>query len=131
MTPGAVAISFRGVSFHYPGAEHSVLDDISFETAPGETTAIVGSTGAGKTTLLQLIPRLFDVTGGSVRLGGTDVRELDTKDLWSRIGLVPAAAVPVQRDDRLQPAGRPAGATEDADVGGAGDRPGGGLRHGA
>jgi ATP-binding cassette subfamily B multidrug efflux pump len=89
MTPGAVAISFRGVSFHYPGAEHSVLDDISFETAPGETTAIVGSTGAGKTTLLQLIPRLFDVTGGSVRLGGTDVRELDTKDLWSRIGLVP------------------------------------------
>jgi ATP-binding cassette subfamily B protein len=89
MAPGAVAISFRGVSFHYPGAEHSVLDDISFETAPGETTAIVGSTGAGKTTLLQLIPRLFDVTGGSVRLGSTDVRELDTKDLWSRIGLVP------------------------------------------
>jgi ATP-binding cassette, subfamily B, multidrug efflux pump len=89
MATGAVAISFRGVSFHYPGAEHSVLDDISFETAPGETTAIVGSTGAGKTTLLQLIPRLFDVTGGSLRLGGTDVRELDTKDLWSRIGLVP------------------------------------------
>jgi ATP-binding cassette subfamily B protein len=89
MNPGAVAISFREVSFHYPGAEHSVLDDISFETAPGETTAIVGSTGAGKTTLLQLIPRLFDVTGGSVRLGGTDVRELDTKDLWTRIGLVP------------------------------------------
>jgi ATP-binding cassette subfamily B protein len=89
MTRGAVGISFRGVSFHYPGAEHSVLDDISFETAPGETTAIVGSTGAGKTTLLQLIPRLFDVTGGSVCLGGVDVRELDTKDLWSRIGLVP------------------------------------------
>jgi ATP-binding cassette subfamily B protein len=89
MQRGAVSISFREVSFHYPGAEHSVLDDISFETGPGETTAIVGSTGAGKTTLLQLIPRLFDVTGGSVRLGGTDVRELDTKDLWSRIGLVP------------------------------------------
>ncbi len=89
MAPGAVAIAFRGVSFHYPGAEHSVLDDISFQTAPGETTAIVGSTGAGKTTLLQLIPRLFDVTGGSVRLGGTDVRELDTQDLWTRIGLVP------------------------------------------
>ena len=77
------------MSFHYPGAEHPVLDDISFETAPGETTAIVGSTGAGKTTLLQLIPRLFDVTAGSVLLGGIDVRELDTKDLWSRIGLVP------------------------------------------
>ncbi len=89
MTKGAVPLSFRGVSFHYPGAEHAVLDDISFETAPGETTAIVGSTGAGKTTLLQLIPRLSDATGGSVRLAGRDVRELDTKDLWSRIGLVP------------------------------------------
>jgi ATP-binding cassette subfamily B protein len=89
MKQGAVAIAFREVSFNYPGAEHSVLDDISFETAPGETTAIVGSTGAGKTTLLQLIPRLFDVTGGSVRLAGVDVRELDTKDLWTRIGLVP------------------------------------------
>ena len=131
MTPGAVAISFRGVSFHYPGAEHSVLDDISFDTAPGETTAIVGSTGAGKTTLLQLIPRLFDVTGGSVRLGGTDVRELDTKDLWSRIGLVPqrpylfSGTIASNLRDGL-----PA-ATEAADVGGAGDRAGGGLRHGA
>ena len=82
-------IEFRNVFFRYPGAEHPVIDDVSFVTSPGETTAIVGSTGAGKTTLLQLIPRLFDVTGGEVCLGGVDVRELDTQDLWSRIGLVP------------------------------------------
>jgi ATP-binding cassette subfamily B protein len=82
-------VEFRNVFFRYPGAEHPVIDDVSFVTCPGETTAIVGSTGAGKTTLLQLIPRLFDVTSGDVRLGGVDVRELDTKDLWSRIGLVP------------------------------------------
>jgi ATP-binding cassette subfamily B protein len=66
-----------------------VLTDISFTTPPGQTTAIVGSTGAGKTTLLQLIPRLFDVTAGSVMLGGVDVRRLDTGYLWSTIGLVP------------------------------------------
>jgi ATP-binding cassette subfamily B protein len=82
-------IAFRNVFFRYPGAEHPVIDDVSFVTGPGETTAIVGSTGAGKTTLLQLIPRLFDVTGGEVCLGGVDVRQLDTQDLWSRIGLVP------------------------------------------
>jgi ATP-binding cassette subfamily B protein len=82
-------LEFRNVFFRYPGAEHPVIDDVSFVSSPGETTAIVGSTGAGKTTLLQLIPRLFDVTGGEVLLGGSDVRRLDTKDLWSRIGLVP------------------------------------------
>jgi ATP-binding cassette subfamily B multidrug efflux pump len=89
MTPAAAQISFRGATFCYPGAEHPVLDNISFATRPGETTAIVGSTGAGKTTLLQLIPRLFDVTGGSVALGGIDVRDIDTEQLWTRIGLVP------------------------------------------
>ena len=82
-------IGFRGVGFHYPGAEHAVLRDITFTTGPGETTAIVGSTGSGKTTLLQLVPRLFDATSGSVTLGGVDVRELDTAFLWSVVGLVP------------------------------------------
>jgi ATP-binding cassette, subfamily B, multidrug efflux pump len=82
-------IEFRHVGFHYPGADHPVLSDISFATAPGQTTAIVGSTGAGKTTLLSLIPRLFDATEGSVLIGGVDVRRLDTKYLWSTIGLVP------------------------------------------
>jgi ATP-binding cassette subfamily B protein len=82
-------IEFRSVGFRYPGADHPVLTDISFTTSAGETTAIVGSTGAGKTTMLQLIPRLFDVTSGSLLIGGVDVRELDTKHLWSTIGLVP------------------------------------------
>jgi ATP-binding cassette subfamily B multidrug efflux pump len=82
-------VEFRGVGFHYPGAEHPVLNDISFTTKAGETTAIVGSTGAGKTTLLQLIPRLFDATEGTVLVDGVDVRSLDTKVLWGAIGLVP------------------------------------------
>jgi ATP-binding cassette, subfamily B, multidrug efflux pump len=82
-------VEFRHVGFHYPGADHPVLTDISFHTHPGQTTAIVGSTGAGKTTLLQLIPRLFDATSGSVLIGGVDVRDLDTAFLWSAIGFVP------------------------------------------
>ena len=86
-TPGAVA--FDGVEFTYPGAESPVLSGISFAAQPGETVAIVGSTGAGKTTLVSLIPRLFDVTGGGVFVGGTDVREADVESLWDSIGLVP------------------------------------------
>lgn len=85
----AAEIEFRDVRFHYPGADHPVLAGISLTTLPGQTTAIVGSTGAGKTTLLQLVPRLFDVTEGSVLIGGVDVRSLDTAHLWSSIGLVP------------------------------------------
>ena len=85
----AAEIEFRNVGFHYPGADHPVLKEISFTTLPGQTTAIVGSTGAGKTTLLQLVPRLFDATTGSVMIGGVDVRRLDTEFLWSAIGLVP------------------------------------------
>ena len=77
------------VGFHYPGAGHAVLTDISFTTAPGTTTAIVGSTGAGKTTLVNLVARLFDATEGAVRVGGVDVRELSPDILWSTIGLVP------------------------------------------
>ena len=83
------SVEFRDVGFHYPGAEHPVLTDISFTTHAGQTTAIIGSTGAGKTTLLNLIPRLFDATEGSVLVDGVDVRELDPDLLWSSIGLVP------------------------------------------
>src|SRR5262249_46647777 len=61
----------------------------SFVAEPGRTTAIIGSTGAGKTTLVQLVPRLFDVTGGVVKLGGVDVRQLAPEVLWSHIGVVP------------------------------------------
>jgi ATP-binding cassette, subfamily B, multidrug efflux pump len=70
-----------------------VLRDISFAAEPGQTTAIIGSTGAGKSTLISLIPRLFDATGGSVKVDGVEVRECDPELLWSRIGLVPQKAL--------------------------------------
>ena len=82
-------LELRDVGFHYPGAEHAVLSDISFTTRPGMTTAIVGSTGAGKTTLVNLVPRLFDATSGSVLVGGVDVRDLAPETLAASIGLVP------------------------------------------
>ncbi len=83
------SLEFRDVGFSYPGAEHAVLSDVSFSTAPGRTTAIVGSTGAGKSTLVNLVLRLFDTTAGDVLVGGVDVRELDPDVLWSTIGFVP------------------------------------------
>lgn len=85
--PGTVV--FDDVSFTYPGAESPVLEGVSFRAARGETVAIVGSTGSGKTTLVSLIPRLFDVTGGAVRVAGVDVRDADLDLLWKGIGLVP------------------------------------------
>jgi ATP-binding cassette subfamily B multidrug efflux pump len=85
-------IEFRDVEFGYPGAEEPVIHDVSFTARPGETTAIVGSTGSGKSTLINLIPRLYDVTGGAVLVDGIDVRELDRTDLWARIGLIPQKA---------------------------------------
>ena len=85
--PGEVV--FDDVAFAYPGAEAPVVSGISFTAAPGETVAIVGSTGSGKTTLVSLIPRLFDVTDGAVRVGGVDVRQADLDELWRGIGLVP------------------------------------------
>jgi ATP-binding cassette subfamily B protein len=85
--PGTV--EFRDATFAYPGAEKPVLAGVSFRADRGETVAIVGSTGAGKTTLVSLIPRLFDVTSGSVSVGGVDVREADLDTIWKSIGLVP------------------------------------------
>jgi ATP-binding cassette subfamily B protein len=85
-------LEFRQVGFAYPGAAHSVLGDVSFRVAAGETTAIIGSTGAGKTTLVNLVSRLFDVTEGAVLVDGVDVRELDPDLLWSRVGYVPQKA---------------------------------------
>jgi ATP-binding cassette, subfamily B, multidrug efflux pump len=82
-------IAFENVEFRYPGAEHPILTDISFTAHPGEFTAIIGSTGSGKSTLLNLIPRFIDVTGGSVKLDGIDVRDQTLESLWSEIGLVP------------------------------------------
>ena len=85
-------LEFRDVEFRYPGATHPVLSGISFSAGPGEVTAIIGSTGSGKSTLVNLIPRLYDVTGGEVLVDGIDVRELAQQDLWARIGLVPQRA---------------------------------------
>ena len=85
-------LELRDVGFHYPGATDPVLRDISFQCRPGERTAIIGSTGAGKSTLVGLIPRLFDVTSGSVLLDGTDVRSLDPQALCGVVGLVPQRA---------------------------------------
>jgi len=82
-------LELRDVEFNYPGAENPVLHDISLRAEAGQTTAIIGSTGSGKTTLLNLVPRLFDATGGLVLVNGVDVRDLDPEMLWSRIGLIP------------------------------------------
>jgi len=82
-------LELRDVSFGYPGAEAPVLQGISFTSRPGQMTAIIGSTGSGKSTLVNLIPRLVDVTAGSVLVDGVDVRELDPEVLWRRVGLVP------------------------------------------
>jgi ATP-binding cassette, subfamily B, multidrug efflux pump len=87
--PARGRLELRDVGFHYPGAEHPVLCDISFTASAGTTTAVVGSTGAGKTTLVHLVPRLFDATSGSVLVDGVDVRDLDPAVLTDAIGLVP------------------------------------------
>jgi len=87
--PDPGTVEFRDAGFTYPGAERAVLAGITFRAERGQTVAIVGSTGAGKTTLVSLIPRLFDVTAGSVLVGGVDVRGADLDTLWSGIGLVP------------------------------------------
>lgn len=87
-----VTIRFEDVEFTHPGADQPVVRGISFEAAPGQTVAIIGSTGAGKTTLLNLIPRLYDATAGRVLVGGVDVRRWEAGKLWARMGLVPQKA---------------------------------------
>ena len=82
-------LKLDGVEFRYPGAEEPVLCDVSLTAEPGEVTAIIGSTGAGKTTLLNLIPRLMDATGGTIEIGGVDVRKLDPEILAKAVGFVP------------------------------------------
>jgi ATP-binding cassette, subfamily B, multidrug efflux pump len=86
-------IHFKDVSFKYPGTSEKVLDGITFIIHPGETVAIMGATGSGKTSLFQLIPRLYDVTGGKVEIDGRDVRELKMENLRRKIGFVPQEAL--------------------------------------
>jgi len=87
--PAPGRVEFDDVEFTYPGAEQPILSNVSFHADPGETVAIIGSTGAGKTTLISLIPRLFDTTGGTVKVHGVDVTDADLDTLWGGIGLVP------------------------------------------
>jgi ATP-binding cassette subfamily B protein len=82
-------VEFRDVEFRYPGAQDSVLQDVSFVLEPGTTTAVVGGTGSGKSTLVNLLPRLLDVTGGVILIDGVDVRDIPLEQLWSLFGLVP------------------------------------------
>lgn len=85
-------IEFKDVSFRYPGATDDVLSKISFTAKPGQTTAIIGTTGSGKSTLVSLIPRFYDATEGSIRVGGIDVRAVSQEALRSKIGFVPQKA---------------------------------------
>ena len=85
-------LRFDQVEFSYPGAEAPVVRDVSFSAGPGTTVAIIGSTGAGKSTMVNLVPRLFDATGGRVLVNGVDVRDLEQELLWSFLGLVPQKA---------------------------------------
>ena len=82
-------LTFRDVSFQYPDARYDVIQGVSFTVSAGQTLGIIGSTGSGKSTLVQLIPRLYDVTGGAVLLDGVDVRDLPLSELRRRIGYVP------------------------------------------
>jgi ATP-binding cassette subfamily B protein len=82
-------VRLTDVTFTYPGAEDPVLSDLTFDIRPGTMTAVIGSTGSGKSTLVNLVPRLYDATGGTVEVDGVDVRKLDPEILWNRIGLVP------------------------------------------
>lgn len=86
-------LKFTNVNFRYPGAEADVLEKIDFTAEPGKTTAIIGSTGCGKSTLVNLIPRLYDVTSGSVTLDGQDIRDISMSELREEIGFVPQKGV--------------------------------------
>ena len=90
--PTTGRIELHDVEFRYPGAEDSVLQSITCSFEPGRTTAIVGGTGSGKSTLVNLLPRLLDVTSGSILIDGIDIRDLALDDLWAVFGIVPQKA---------------------------------------
>ena len=85
-------VSFRGVTFTFPNAEAPALEHISFDSSPGEVTAVIGSTGSGKSTLINLIPRFYDVQEGEILVDGVNVKEMSLETLRGKIGLVPQKA---------------------------------------
>lgn len=91
--PNAPAVAFESVSLTYPGAGNPSLEDISFTAMPGQTVGIIGGTGSGKTSLASLIPRFYDVTQGSVKVDGVDVRDYDSQALRQKVGFVMQRAV--------------------------------------
>lgn len=86
-------IEFRNVSFQFPNTNIPILQNLTFSIDPGETVAVLGATGAGKTAMFQLIPRLYDVTAGEIRIDGHDIKELKLKSLREQIGYVPQEAL--------------------------------------
>ena len=81
-------IEFKNVSFKYPNAKEEVLSNINFTAEVGKTTAIIGSTGSGKSTLVNLLPRLYDVTSGEIKLDGVDIKNIKLYDLRNNIGYI-------------------------------------------
>jgi ATP-binding cassette subfamily B multidrug efflux pump len=116
--PTTGVVEFSGVSFGYPGAERPVLDNVSFTAAPGQTTAIVGSTGAGKTTLINLTARLYDAQQGAVTIDGVPVSTLTRGQLAQVVGLIP------QKPYLFSGTFRPGGCDGRRTVGGAAHRDG-------
>ncbi|MGC9779984.1 MAG: ABC transporter ATP-binding protein [Candidatus Heimdallarchaeota archaeon] len=82
-------IEFQNVSFKYPGAKKNALHNISFTAHPSQTTALIGATGSGKSTVINLIPRFYDISSGSIRIDGLDIRKVTQHDLRDKIGYVP------------------------------------------
>lgn len=84
-----ISVEFEHVSFHYPRVDQNVLTDINFKAEAGQVVAIIGGTGSGKSTLLNLLPRYYDVTEGSVKINGVDIRDITQDDLRDRLAVIP------------------------------------------
>jgi ATP-binding cassette subfamily B protein len=82
------AVTFKRVSFRYEGGEEDVLHELDFSIQPGETVAVAGATGAAKSSMIQLIPRLYDVTAGEIRIDGVNVKDYRLDELHDKIGMV-------------------------------------------
>lgn len=88
-----VSIEFDHVTFVYPDGEEPVLQDVSFKANQGEMIAFIGSTGSGKSTLVNLVPRFYDVSSGSIKINGKDIRDYDVLELRDKLGVIPQKAV--------------------------------------